>query len=136
MPDSASPSTGSEQDPFGTLLAQISYGDRDAFTRLFDETSGPLLDRIHAEVRDPQQAVAVLAATYVEVWWLAGCRPGREDDVATWIDQIARRRLRDGTPRINSRRYGPVLGYAVLELADLLGRPADALTSRRPASTA
>ncbi len=41
---------------------------------------------------DFAQADGVVAATFVEVWWLAGCHVGPDTDVMTWINGIAARR--------------------------------------------
>ncbi|WP_157437029.1 hypothetical protein [Actinoplanes subtropicus] len=115
-------------------LAAISRGSREAFVSLFDRTSGAIGAELASRLPDGDQAVLVFAATYVEVWWLAGCHSGPGFDAVEWITQILRRRIADLDP--NARQHSrmpsaapepavdPRPSYAELELAALLGRPA------------
>jgi hypothetical protein len=77
-------------------------------------------------------AAALLTATYVEVWWLAGCYAGTSAGVPARIDQIADRRVGDRLPHSPSGQPTSAgsaesiveshLRHTVRELADLLGR--------------
>jgi hypothetical protein len=131
---------GVSADRLDVLIDQISRGSRAAFVMLFDQTCGPVRDTLAARLPDPHWVSAVLAATYVEVWWLAGCRAGRHGEAVAWIDAIVQRRIGEvlrsegrsdlsvsasGTAAVRAR-------YAVLELAALLGRPAENDGGHRP----
>jgi hypothetical protein len=50
------------------------------------------------QVSDQQRAAGVLAGTFVEVWWLAGCHVDPDADVMAWIDEIVQRRIADSRP--------------------------------------
>ena len=62
---------------------------------LFDRTAGTIRTELTARLPDAKQRVPILAATYVEVWWLAGCHRGAEFDVTHWIRGILDRRIAD-----------------------------------------
>jgi hypothetical protein len=55
---------------------------------------------------DPGRAAAIVTATYVEVWWLAGCQTDPDADVVRWIREIAERRAVEGA-RMRNDRPGP-----------------------------
>jgi len=72
--------------------------------------------------------VQILAATYVEVWWLAGCHRGEEPDVWRWIRGILDRRIADAHRATSRHLEGePRPSRSELELADLLSQPIDRL---------
>jgi hypothetical protein len=117
------------------LMDPISRGSRDAFVTLFDHTRGAVRAGIGARLRDPQSAAAVFAATYVEVWWLAGCHTGPDVDVIAWIDSIVERRSTEARPDPGlpapstepADAAEPQHLRAALELSSLLGRPVEPL---------
>jgi hypothetical protein len=115
-------------------VAAISRGSRDAFVSLFDRTSDAVRAELALRLSDVDRAATVFAATYVEVWWLAGCHSGPELDAMEWIRQILRRRIADVEPNAGQRLRMPPAASdpavvdlrpscAQLELASLLGRP-------------
>ena len=118
-------------------VAAISRGSRDAFVALFDRTAGVVRAELASRLPDPARAAAVFAATYVEVWWLAGCHSGPEFDAEKWIRRILDRRIADVDPntRLWSRTPPTPADLAVvlrpscaeLELAALLRRPVKGL---------
>ena len=77
------------------LVEAISRGSREAFVMLFDFTSRALRAELASHLPEAERAVVVFAATYVEVWWLAGCHDGSEIDVVEWLRRILRRRIAD-----------------------------------------
>ncbi|WP_433790804.1 hypothetical protein [Actinoplanes sp. CA-252034] len=131
-------SAGSLNGHLNALMAQISRGDRDAFVTLFDHTRGTVRASIDASLPDPQCAAAVFTATYVEVWWLAGCRTGRDEDVITWINRTAERRIADAlapcapSELTSGETVDPHYSRSVQELSSLLGRPVNPLTRSDP----
>jgi hypothetical protein len=106
------------------LIRRISDDDRDAFVELFDHLSPRLLDALRSRLSSPYLAAAIVTATFVEVWWLAGFHVGRDSDVVAWIDRIAQRRVQEGPPAITDVASLRAR-CAELELGALLGRPAD-----------
>lgn len=98
-------------------------------------TGGPCRTplKIYRELRrrpiDDGRREDVLAASYLEVWWLAG-RHTDPFDIVEWIVGIARRRLPDAclgpdSPTAPVKTGGPVPGYASQELAAMLHRTVD-----------
>ena len=131
--DCAECRTGSLKDHLSGLMGPISRGSRDAFVTLFDHTRDAIRAGIGSRLPDPRCAAAVFAATYVEVWWLAGCNTGPDADVLAWIDRIAERRSTEAQPNPpGDDALGPQHLRAVLELSSLLGRPVDPLTNLDP----
>ncbi|MFI5889633.1 hypothetical protein ACIA5D_05875 [Actinoplanes sp. NPDC051513] len=119
-----------EQCSDSTLVDWISRGSVAAFVALFDRTSSATRDELMARLPGAGQVSQVLAASYVEVWWLAGCRHTPEADITSWIIDIARRRAAEASRRTPWRGEhdawaGPRPSYAELEVATLLRRPVD-----------
>lgn len=77
------------------LVRRIADDDHDAFAELFDRVSGPVSFSLHREVHNPHRVAAVVAGTFVEVWWLAGGHVDLDTDVMAWIQAIVRRRVAD-----------------------------------------
>ncbi|MEU8655353.1 hypothetical protein [Actinoplanes philippinensis] len=137
-PDCADCRSTSLSAHLNALMDPISRGSRDAFVTLFDHTRGAVRAGIDSRLREPQAAAAIFAATYVEVWWLAGCHTGHDEDVLTWIDRIAERRSAEAGPHPNPPAPSgepasadvadPQHLRAALELSSLLGRSVDPLT--------
>jgi DNA-directed RNA polymerase specialized sigma24 family protein len=80
------------------LLRRVADDDRDAFGELFHRVSGPVSSRVRRQVPDPIRAAGVVAGTFVEVWWLAGCHVDPDTEVMAWINNIVRRRVADSWP--------------------------------------
>jgi DNA-directed RNA polymerase specialized sigma24 family protein len=119
---------GGHLDP--PIMRAIARGDRTALTALFDRTAAAVRADLAARVPAAEQRAPILAATYVEVWWLARCR-GAHPDVTHWLGRIVGRRVADAHRTAGS----PVLPEprpccAERELAGLLNRPVDRLWPR------
>ena len=140
VPTDADPARGDfEQVSDSRLIQLISRGNVPAFVALFDRTSAAAHAEVVAALPGGVPAFPggapvseIFAASYVEVWWLAGCRPTPEVDVPTWITGIVRRRIAEARRGIAPRGSpavlpGPRPTYAELELAALLRRPVDRL---------
>ena len=126
VPAGAGPPTDENVEP--SMVEAISRGSQEALVMLFDRTAGIICAELTARVADPEQRVPILAATYVEVWWLAGCHRGAEPDVTHWIRAILDRRIADAHRATGRQVDGePRPGRSELELAGLLGRPIDRL---------
>lgn len=113
-----------------TLISLISRGSVPALATLVDRTSDAIRAELAAEPACATRASELLAATYLEVWWLAGCHPTREADSTAWIIGIARRRITEASRGAAQRTTteSPRPGYAELEIATLLRRPIDQLS--------
>jgi hypothetical protein len=110
------------------LVQAISRGSQQAFVVLFDCTAASISAELTTRLADPEQRVAILAAAYVEVWWLAGCRSGAEPDITDWIRRILDRRIADVRQTAGQQvEREPRPGRAELELASLLGRSVEHL---------
>ncbi|WP_328459588.1 hypothetical protein OHA21_27495 [Actinoplanes sp. NBC_00393] len=104
------------------LLDAISQSSIPAFLILLDRTSAAV-HAVLAELPPGYSRDEIFAASYLEVWWLAGCHIGPDLDVAAWITGIARRRIADVRtgPRPDRDQQQP--GYAQLEFAAMFHRP-------------
>ena len=67
------------------LLRDAGLGDRQAFSRLYDETCPSLFDLVLRVVRDPSLAEDVVRATYVEVWTHSGRFQETTQSPLSWI---------------------------------------------------
>ena len=109
-----------------TLIDLISRGHEAAFVALFDRTSATARAEL-ASLPDNAQSGRILAASYVEVWWLAGCHRAPEADATIWVTGIVRRRveeaLRSTRPGVDPPLTDPISSYSELEIATLLRRP-------------
>ena len=109
-------------------VAAISRGSREAFVSLFDRTSPAIRAELASRLPDVDRAAPVFAATYMEVWWLAGCHSDPDLDAVGWIRQILCRRIADLDLRAGPPTAADVAtvlrpSCAELELASLLGQP-------------
>ncbi|WP_328468707.1 DUF5994 family protein [Actinoplanes sp. NBC_00393] len=123
-------SVGASQagDLLSPLVDAISRGSQEALAVLLHRTAEAIAAELTAGLANAGQRAAVLAGTYVEVWWLAGCRGSAESDVLQWIKQILHRRVvaaRKVTSPPVASDHRP--SCAELELAALLDRPIDHL---------
>lgn len=121
-----------EQAGDSTLIGLISQGSVPAFAELFDRTAEATRAELAAEFPGTARRTEILAASYLEVWWLAGCHRTPEVDAAAWVGGIVRRRIHEaarGTSRHgeHAASEGPRPSYSELEIAALLGRPVDDL---------
>ena len=109
------------------LIELISRGNVPAFVALFDRTSEAVRALLAVDLTNAGQIRQILAASYVEVWWLAGCHRAPDVGVNGWIAGIARRRAAEGVRVPAEADLGPRPTYAELEIVALLRRPLDRL---------
>jgi len=123
------------------LLARAGLGDRAAFGKLYERTSGHLFAVVLRIQRDRGQAEDLLQEVYVSVWKAAASFDAARSQPLTWLTSIARNRAIDSLrraqaqPRLESttRDDDDERPDAVEALADdgpgpleLLGRASDA----------
>ena len=119
-----------EQTSDISLIKAISQGSTNAFAVLYDRTSNAVRAELAALSPEAGRRNEVLAASYLEVWWLAGCHPapGPELDVLLWIIGVVRRRIAETRAATGGTPAGRVRpSHAELELATLLQRPVTSL---------
>lgn len=71
------------------LVRLVAAEDRAAFVDLYHRASGPLLAAVRSRRPAPPDAIAVVAAIFLEVWWLARFHAEAGVDAMAWIDRIA-----------------------------------------------
>ncbi|MFJ6699575.1 sigma-70 family RNA polymerase sigma factor [Streptomyces sp. NPDC091272] len=77
------------------LIGRVARGDQDAFGRVYDLVSGPVLGLIRSVLRDPAQSEEVAQEVLVEVWRTAArFQPARGSGM-TWVLTLAHRRAVD-----------------------------------------
>ncbi|MFJ5549474.1 ECF RNA polymerase sigma factor SigK [Streptomyces sp. NPDC093225] len=89
---------GSELDE---LLERTADGDREAFTRLYEAVSRPVMGMACTVVRDVAQAEEVAQDVLVEVWRTAGRFRAERGSAMAWVLTLAHRRAVD---RVRSAR--------------------------------
>ncbi len=86
-----------------TLLARTALGDRAAFGRLYQRTSGHLLAVVLRIQRDRALAEDLLQEIYVSVWKSAGGFDAARSQPLTWLTHIARNRAIDSLRRARTQ---------------------------------
>ncbi|MBC7938273.1 MAG: sigma-70 family RNA polymerase sigma factor [Chitinophagaceae bacterium] len=85
------------------LLAHTGLGDRGAFSRLYERTSGHLFAVVLRIQRDRGQAEDLLQEVYVSVWKAAASFDGARSQPLTWLTHIARNRAIDSLRRAQTQ---------------------------------
>jgi RNA polymerase sigma-70 factor (ECF subfamily) len=107
------------------LLARIATGDEDAFARLCDLFTGPVLGEALRHLTDRAAAEDVTQEVFLRIWRNAHRFDAQRGRAEAWIATIARNAARDALRR---RGAAPVdeLGDAVDPAADPVSEVADA----------
>ncbi|MFD7453697.1 ECF RNA polymerase sigma factor SigK [Kitasatospora sp. NPDC059827] len=77
------------------LVARVARGDQDAFSRLYDAVTGPVLGLVRRVLRDPAQSEEVAQEVLLEVWRTAARYRAERGEVMPWVLTIAHRRAVD-----------------------------------------
>jgi RNA polymerase sigma factor (sigma-70 family) len=85
------------------LLARSALGDRAAFQRLYERTSGHLFAVVLRIQRDRALAEDLLQEIYVNVWRAAASFDASRSQPLTWLTSIARNRAIDSLRRANTQ---------------------------------
>ncbi|MFD7663637.1 sigma-70 family RNA polymerase sigma factor [Streptomyces sp. NPDC059788] len=84
------------------LMVEVARGDRDAFEKVYDRVSGPVLGLVRSVLRDPAQSEEVAQEVLIEVWRRAArFRPDR-GKAMTWVMTMAHRRAVDRVRSANA----------------------------------
>ncbi len=86
-----------------SLLARAGLGDRAAFARLYEHSSGHLLAVVLRIQRDRAQAEDLLQEIYVSVWKAAASFDAARSQPLTWMTHIARNRAIDSLRRASTQ---------------------------------
>jgi RNA polymerase sigma-70 factor (ECF subfamily) len=82
-------------DGLQELIVRVARGDQEAFGRVYDLVSGPILGLVRSVLRDPAQSEEVTQEVLVEVWRTAArFQPSRGSGM-TWVLTLAHRRAVD-----------------------------------------
>ncbi|WP_162906951.1 hypothetical protein [Allorhizocola rhizosphaerae] len=85
----------SEKVPMSQLLRRVGAADRTAFAVLYDAASGQVRGQAQAALSAGEAVDAVVAATFLQIWWLAPLYNPDESDAPAWISAIAAARIAD-----------------------------------------
>jgi RNA polymerase sigma factor (sigma-70 family) len=85
------------------LLQRAALGDRAAFARLYELTSGHLFAVVLRIQRDRALAEDLLQEIYVNLWKAAGSFDAAQSQPLTWMTSIARHRAIDSLRRAQAR---------------------------------
>ncbi|MFF2962828.1 sigma-70 family RNA polymerase sigma factor [Streptomyces sp. NPDC057963] len=77
------------------LLRMVARGDQDAFTKVYDTVSGPVLGLVRSVLRDPAQSEEVAQEVLVEVWRTAPRFRADRGSAMNWVLTLAHRRAVD-----------------------------------------
>lgn len=84
-------------------LSRAAMGDRAAFKRLYDQTSGHLFAVLLRIQRDREIAEDLLQEVYVNAWKAAGSFDASQAQPLTWLTHIARNKAIDSLRRAQSQ---------------------------------
>jgi RNA polymerase sigma factor (sigma-70 family) len=94
---------GARSRELGELLARSGLGDRQAFGRLYELSSGHLFAVVLRIQRDRAQAEDLLQEVYVAVWKAAASFDAARSQPLTWLTHIARNRAIDSLRRAQTQ---------------------------------
>ncbi|WP_405689117.1 sigma-70 family RNA polymerase sigma factor [Streptomyces sp. NBC_00057] len=89
---SGAPSAGPDLQE---LLGLVARGDQDAFAKVYDAVSGPVLGLVRSVLRDPAQSEEVAQEVLVEVWRTAPRFRASRGSAMNWVLTLAHRRAVD-----------------------------------------
>jgi len=85
------------------LMSRAALGDRGAFARLYDLTSGHLYAVVLRIQRDRALAEDLLQEVYVNVWRSVGSFDAAQSQPMTWLTSVARNKAIDSLRRAQSQ---------------------------------
>lgn len=78
-----------------SVMSRVAAGDQEAFSALYEATSGHLYAVIMKVLRNPALSEEVLQDAYVQIWQNAGSYEAGRGRVITWCLTLAHRRAVD-----------------------------------------
>lgn len=77
------------------LLVRVARGDQNAFAKVYDAVSGPVLGLVRSVLRDPAQSEEVAQEVLVEVWRTAPRFQASRGSAMNWVLTLAHHRAVD-----------------------------------------
>lgn len=77
------------------LLVRVARGDQEAFAKVYDAVSGPVLGLVRSILRDPAQSEEVAQEVLVEVWRTAPRFQSSRGSAMNWVLTLAHHRAVD-----------------------------------------
>ncbi|MFD3974962.1 sigma-70 family RNA polymerase sigma factor [Streptomyces cyaneofuscatus] len=77
------------------LMVLVARGDQDAFAKVYDAVSGPVLGLVRSVLRDPAQSEEVSQEVLVEVWRTAPRFQSSRGSAMNWVLTLAHHRAVD-----------------------------------------
>ncbi|MGW9300596.1 MULTISPECIES: sigma-70 family RNA polymerase sigma factor [Streptomyces] len=77
------------------LMVRVARGDQEAFARVYDAVSGPVLGLVRSVLRDPAQSEEVAQEVLVEVWRTAPRFQSSRGSAMNWVLTLAHHRAVD-----------------------------------------
>ncbi|MET9929003.1 MULTISPECIES: sigma-70 family RNA polymerase sigma factor [unclassified Streptomyces] len=77
------------------LMVLVARGDQDAFARVYEAVSGPVLGLVRSVLRDPAQSEEVAQEVLVEVWRTAPRFQASRGSAMNWVLTLAHHRAVD-----------------------------------------
>ena len=84
-----------DEQSMARLLRRVTASDRTAFVTLYEALSSQVRKQALAALSSGSAADAVVAATFLQIWWLAPLHSPDDADVPAWITAIAAGRIAD-----------------------------------------
>ncbi len=106
-----------KEDPYAELLYLCAKGDQQAFTRLYEETSGKLLATGIRILGTRQAAEDVLQESFVKIWQKSHSFDGSKASSMTWMTTIARNRSLDVLRSLKCRPQESDIEYEGVDFA-------------------
>lgn len=113
------------------LLVQISAGDREAFSQLYEKTHAKLFGVISRIIFKRDLAEDILQETYLRIWRKAGQYRGEFGAAMSWLSVIAR------NAALDARRRGAekISEHSAPPLEDMISEDKDALSLAEQSDT-
>ena len=112
-------------DPYAELLKLCAKGNEQAFTSLYQQTSGKLFAVSLKIMQTRQAAEEVLQEGYIKIWEKAGTFDSGKAKAMTWMTTIVRNQCLDVLRSYKSRPVEVEAEYEGLEFAVLESGPAE-----------
>jgi len=94
---------GARSHELAQLMSRSALGDRTAFARLYDLTSGHLFAVVLRIQRDRALAEDLLQEVYVNLWRSVGRFDAAQSQPMTWLTSVARNRAIDSLRRAQAQ---------------------------------
>ena len=119
-PPDAKPVHRQQDTELNVLLAATARGDREAFSRIYRLTSGPLFAIALRIVKRRELAEEVLQEAFICIWERAGSQRHHADSAYGWMITVVRHRAIDRIRRRSEAREVPLDDARTGDIADVI----------------